>query len=213
MDAMAAVDIGADALGFIFAPSPRRVTPERVRMIITLLPPFVKTVGVFVDEKQNTIKSVMADCGLDMAQLHGSESPAYCQDFMPRALKAFRIRDEESLTPLKSYQGHVRAILLDTYAKGKAGGTGKTFDWHKAVKAKGLGMPLILAGGLSPANIEDAILSVQPYGVDIGSGVEKRPGQKDHTLLKELMRRIKITESVKSVKSNESIETKGIAHD
>ncbi len=178
---------GADALGFIFAPSPRRIAPQTAREIIRAVPPFVKTVGVFVNEAPATIREVMQHCGLDLVQLHGDESPALCEELMPCTIKALRIKDESSLQTSQPYHGKVRALLLDTYSKEKAGGTGKTFDWNLAIKIKEMGIPIILSGGLGPSNIDLAIHTVRPYAVDVNSGVEKCPGKKSHILIKALM--------------------------
>jgi len=186
-DASMAVELGVDALGFIFAQSPRQIDPEKARAIISSLPPFVQTVGVFVNEAPAKITEVVRFCGLDMIQLHGDESPDVCSEFMPRTIKAFRLKDESSLESIKPYLGKVRALLFDTYSEEKRGGTGKTFDWGLAVKGKELGVPIILSGGLSPSNIEDAISTVKPYAVDVNSGVEESPGIKDHHLMKQLM--------------------------
>jgi phosphoribosylanthranilate isomerase len=186
-DASIAVEFGANALGFIFAPSPRQITPQKARAIIHAIPPFVKTVGVFVNEAPATIREVMQHCGLDLIQLHGDESPALCEELMPGTIKALRIKDESSLQAGRAYQGKVRALLLDTYSKEKAGGTGKTFNWNLAIKIKEMGIPIILSGGLGPSNIDLAIHTVRPYGVDVNSGVEKCPGKKSHILIKALM--------------------------
>ncbi len=186
-DASTAVRLGADALGFIFAPSPRRIAPQTAREIIRAVPPFVKTVGVFVNEAPATIREVMQHCGLDLVQLHGDESPALCEELMPCTIKTLRIKDESSLQTSQPYYGKVRALLLDTYSKEKAGGTGKTFDWKLAIKIKEMGIPIILSGGLGPSNIDLAIHTVRPYAVDVNSGVEKCPGKKSHILIKALM--------------------------
>jgi phosphoribosylanthranilate isomerase len=186
-DASIAVELGANALGFIFAPSPRQLTPQKARAIIRAIPPFVKTVGVFVNEAPATIRDVMQHCGLDMIQLHGDEPPALCDELMPCAIKALRIKDESSLQTGRAYQGKIRALLLDSYSKEKAGGTGKTFDWNLAIKIKKMGIPIILSGGLGPSNIDLAIHTVRPYAVDVNSGVEKCPGKKSHILIKALM--------------------------
>jgi phosphoribosylanthranilate isomerase len=190
-DASVAVKLGADALGFIFAPSPRRVAPESVRDIVELLPAFVHTVGVFVDETLATIQDIVNYCGLDRVQLHGNEPPEFCRKLMPRTLKAFRMKDASSLPAMESYKGQVRAILLDTYQRGIRGGTGETFGWGLAVKAKKFGMPVILSGGLRPSNIEQAISTVRPGAVDVNSGVEVSPGKKSPTLMKALMEAIR----------------------
>ena len=190
-DASIAVELGAGALGFIFADSPRQITPQKARDIIRAMPPFVKTVGVFVDEGPAAIKEIIHYCGLDLVQLHGDESPDLCCELMPYTIKALRIKDESSLRTSRIYQGKVRALLLDTYSKDKAGGTGKTFNWQLAIKIKKLGIPIILAGGLGPANIDGAVSTVRPYAVDVNSGVEKRPGKKSHTLMKDLMEKVR----------------------
>ena len=194
-DANAAAELGVDMLGFIFAPSPRRVEPEKARDIIRTIPPFVKTVGVFVDEDPAVIKQVISFCGLDMVQLHGDESPDICQDLMPRSIKSFRLKDESSLQPISSYQGKVRAFLFDTYLEEVKGGTGKTFDWNLAVKGKKPGVPIILSGGLKPSNIKEAISIVKPEAIDVNSGVEKHPGKKDPIAIKELMENMRETDS------------------
>ena len=190
-DAWIAVDCGAGALGFIFADSPRQIKPHKARDIINAVPPFVKTVGVFVNEDPTVIRNVKHYCGLDLVQLHGDESPDLCAELMPYAIKALRIKDESSLRRARPYRGKVRALLLDTYSKDKAGGTGETFDWQLAIKIKKLGVPIILAGGLGPSNINDAISIVRPYAVDVNSGVEKHPGKKSHTLIEDLMQKVK----------------------
>jgi phosphoribosylanthranilate isomerase len=164
-DALRAVELGVHSLGFIFAPSPRRVQPEDVRHIIDTLPPFVQTVGVFVDEDLRTIRDIVDFCRLDMVQLHGDEPPDLCSNCMPKTIKAFHLNDERSLQWIEPYCGKVRAFLFDTHSEGKRGGTGKTFDWDLAIGSKKLGVPVILAGGLSPSNIRQAILTVQPYAV------------------------------------------------
>jgi phosphoribosylanthranilate isomerase len=186
-DASMAVELGVDALGFIFAPSPRQITPERARDIIRAAAPFVKTVGVFVDEDMVEIRRIMEFCGLDLVQLHGDESPDFCHELMPYVVKAFRLKDESTVIAIRPYLGRVRALLFDTHSEGKKGGTGKTFDWGLAVKGKALGVPIILSGGLGPSNIEKAISTVRPYSVDVNSGIEESPGKKSLALLSRLM--------------------------
>jgi phosphoribosylanthranilate isomerase len=186
-DASLAVELGADALGFIFAPSPRQVTPEEVRSIIAALPPFIQTVGVFVDEDLATVQRIIDFCGLDLVQLHGDELPGVCHELMPRTIKTFRLKDESSLAALRPYRGCVKAFLFDTYSEDRKGGTGRTFDWELAVRGKGLGIPVILAGGLSPSNIQEAVLAVKPYAIDVNSGIEESPGRKSPVLMKRLI--------------------------
>ncbi len=190
-DASMAIELGVGALGFIFASSPRQITPQKARDIIRTIPPFVKTVGVFVDEGPAAIKEVIHYCGLDLVQLHGHESPDLCCELMPHTIKALRIKDEASLSKSRTYRGKVRALLLDSYSKDMDGGTGKTFDWQLAIKIKKLGIPIILAGGLGPSNIDDAIRTVRPYAVDVNSGVESRPGKKSHMRMKDLMKTVR----------------------
>ncbi|MBW1723345.1 MAG: phosphoribosylanthranilate isomerase [Deltaproteobacteria bacterium] len=178
-DALDAVSLGADALGFVFAPSPRRVRVASAREIIRRLPPFVQTVGVFVDENVDRIREIMMECGLDLVQLHGDEPPEVCKALGPRAVKGFRIKDRGSLRSLAAYKDHVRGYLLDAFSERRKGGTGKTFDWGLALEAKALGVPLILAGGLDSSNVMEAVERVRPWAVDVSSGVEERPGKKN----------------------------------
>jgi phosphoribosylanthranilate isomerase len=190
-DALLAVELGVDALGFVFAPSPRQVKPETARRIIGSLPPLVRTVGVFVDENPALMRDIVNFCGLDMVQLHGNEPPHICADLMPRAIKAFCLKDEQDLRSLNAYYRKARAFLFDGYAGEMKGGTGTTFDWGLAVKAKKLGVPVILAGGLNPGNVREAIRTVRPYAVDVSSGIEERPGKKSPLLMREFIQSIR----------------------
>ena len=176
-DALAAVDYGADALGFVFFPgSPRYVSPETAREIISLLPALVTTVGVFVDEEQQKIKEVMQFAGINVLQLHGSESPDFCS-IWHRVIRALRVKDFTDLKPLEAFR-NVSAFLLDTFSPGQFGGTGQIFNWDIALEAKRFGN-IILSGGLNPDNIEKAIKRVKPYAVDVSSGIEEKKGKKD----------------------------------
>jgi len=181
-DALAAVEYGADALGFVFQPkSPRAITPELAKRIVSALPPFTATVGVFVDRNKEEIEKIAQSVSLNIVQLHGSEPPDACQ-MSRKVIKAIRVRDLTDLEPLKSYR--VSAFLLDTYSPHIMGGTGQIFNWDIAVEAKKFGR-IILAGGLKPENVEEAIRWVQPYGVDVATGVEgNKKGKKDHRKLK-----------------------------
>jgi phosphoribosylanthranilate isomerase len=190
-DALLAVELGVDALGFVFAPSPRQVNPETARRIIGSLPPLVRTVGVFVDENPALMRDIVNFCGLDMVQLHGSEPPNVCADLMPRAIKAFCLKDGQDLQSLNAYYGKARAFLFDGYAGERKGGTGTTFDWSLAVKAKELGVPVILAGGLNPGNVLNAVRTVRPYAVDVSSGIEESPGKKSPLLMREFIQGIR----------------------
>jgi phosphoribosylanthranilate isomerase len=177
-DATVAVEAGANLLGFVFYDeSPRCIPMEQAAEIIRVLPPLVAKVGVFVNAPAATVLSAVRDCGLTMLQFHGNESPEYCTQFGVMSIKAFRIRDAESLHALPDYR--TDAWLLDTYAADKPGGTGATFNWDLAVEAGKLGRPIFLAGGLTPENVADAVRQVRPFAADVSSGVESAPGKKD----------------------------------
>lgn len=186
-DGLAAAKFGADALGFVFAPSPRRISVERAREIIKVLPPLVQTVGVFVNEDPEKVLSTAAACGLDILQFHGDESAIYCSSFDRRVIKAVRLQGRDDLDNLSKYVNVVDALLLDTYVPNKLGGTGITFDWNLAVEARRYGR-IILAGGLNPENVAAAISMVKPYAVDASSGLEQSPGAKDHEKMVQFMR-------------------------
>ncbi|NOZ68261.1 MAG: phosphoribosylanthranilate isomerase [Deferribacteres bacterium] len=183
-DALAAVRYGADAVGFVFYhKSPRAVTPETAKTIISSLPPFITTVGVFVDEEIREMEKIASYAGLDVIQLHGSESPDKCRNAGRKIIKAVRVKHRADIEILRQYR-NVSAFLLDTYSPSAIGGTGETFNWEIAVEAKKFGR-IILAGGLDPGNVEEAIKIVRPYGVDVSSGVEgSEKGRKDHVKLK-----------------------------
>ncbi|MBI4682349.1 MAG: phosphoribosylanthranilate isomerase [Nitrospirae bacterium] len=189
-DAFAAIKCGADAIGFVFYPkSPRSVTPEIAKSIISSLPPFVTTVGVFVDEDKANLNKIVSDTGLDVVQLHGAESPEYC-NINKKVIKAIRIKEISDLELLNQYEG-ASAFLLDSYYPGAIGGTGQIFNWEIAVEAKKIGR-IILAGGLNPDNIEEAVKMVQPYGVDVASGVEGgTKGKKDLIKLRLFIERVR----------------------
>jgi len=177
-DALVAVEVGADAVGFIFyKKSPRSVTMKTVREIVLELPPFVDTVGVFVDETAEQVNKIADYCNLDIIQLHGDESPTYCKKIRRKVIKAFRIKDMQSVKKISNFQ--VSGFLLDTFSEKLHGGTGKVFDWNLALPAKKFG-PVIMAGGLTPNNVQQAVRQIRPYGVDVCSGVESEPGIKDH---------------------------------
>jgi len=181
-DARVAMDAGAHALGFIFFPgSPRYVTSAAAARIISQLPPLVSKVGVFVNEPFESILQIAKTTGIDTIQLHGDETPALCEALARegfKVIKAFRIKDQSSLHSLQQYSA--AAFLLDSYVPGQLGGTGARFNWDLAVQVAASGTPIILAGGLVPENIRDAVAKVAPYGVDVSSGVESAPGKKDH---------------------------------
>ncbi|HDP70308.1 MAG TPA: phosphoribosylanthranilate isomerase [Actinobacteria bacterium] len=176
-DALLASTLGADAIGFVFAGSPREIDVEVGEEISLALPPFVSKVGVFVNEKIETVKIIASRCQLDVLQFHGGESQEYCAGFSQKVIKAFRVRDFCDLNTLGKYD--VDAFLLDAFVEGKPGGTGEVFNWEIAKKAKDFGKPIILSGGLNVKNVIEAINFVQPYAVDVSSGVEEGPGKKD----------------------------------
>jgi len=176
-DAVAAVEAGADALGFMFyGPSPRKMSAKAAGEIVRALPPFVAKVGVFVNPTAEEVLETVSLCGLDTLQFHGDETPEFCQKFSPlKVYKAFRIQNHGSLQSLADYQ--TDAWLLDGFVPDKPGGGGAKFNWDLAVEAKKLGRPIILAGGLTPENVADAVRKVQPFAVDVSSGVEESPGK------------------------------------
>ncbi|HMN02772.1 phosphoribosylanthranilate isomerase [Geobacter anodireducens] len=188
-DALVAVEAGADALGFVFHDeSPRHVTPEQAAGIIAGLPPFIQTVGLFVNRPLAFVNDTAARCRLDLVQLHGDEPPEFCDAVERRVIKAFRVKDITSLDPIRHYR--VAAHLLDAYSPKAYGGTGLTFNWDIAAAAKAFG-PLILAGGLTPDNVREAVETVKPYAVDVSGGVESAPGRKDAARVREFIRRAK----------------------
>ncbi len=194
-DALCAVELGADALGFIFVESsPRYISPAAAHAIIRALPPFVVPVGVVMNTQRAAIRAIAEESGIGCVQLHGDEQPEEMTGLGVPAYKSFRVDGKFSPEILRRYPGP--AYLLDTYAEGGLGGTGKTFDWDIAVGAKAFGK-IILAGGLNPENIAGAIRKIRPYAVDINSGVEISPGKKDRIKLQELfrvLRRVEIEE-------------------
>ncbi len=196
-DALAAVEAGADALGFMFSDlSPRWLTREAAAKIIRQLPPFIVKVGVFVDAPEAIVKQTVAECGLDALQFHGAETPEYCARFAPhKVIKAVRVRDSSSLRMLSSFE--TDAWLMDSWVPGKLGGTGETFRWELAAEAKDWGRPIILAGGLKPENIAQAIHEVWPYAVDVSSGVEEAVGKKDHAAIRDFISAVRQIENDK----------------
>lgn len=187
-DALAAIESGADALGFVFyAGSPRYISPDDAGKIIRELPPFVTTVGVFVDERREEMQRIIRHASIDVVQLHGHEPPDACL-IDGRVIKAIRVKELNDLRPLRHYR--VSAYLLDTYAPESLGGTGQIFNWDIATDAKQFGR-IILAGGLNPDNVEKAVRWVRPYAVDVSSGVEEEKGKKDHKRMKLFIKRAK----------------------
>jgi phosphoribosylanthranilate isomerase len=197
-DALFAAELGADAIGFVFAPSPRQVSPEKAKSISTALPPFIQTVGVFVDESAEEVLATADFCRLDVLQFHGKESIDYCARHVRRVIKGIRVKDENQLKTCSEYSGAVDAILLDTHVSGQSGGTGRTFDWNLAKRAGQYGR-IILAGGLHAGNVADAIHLAGPYGVDASSCLEKEPGVKDHDKMARFVRAVHNAETEQGV--------------
>ncbi|MEK6302554.1 MAG: phosphoribosylanthranilate isomerase [Acidobacteriota bacterium] len=185
-EAEAAVDAGADALGFNFWPrSPRHISPEAADKIIAVLPPFVASVGVFVNEARQTIETIASDLRLDAVQLHGDESPEFCASIKTvKTIKALRVSEGFEAQSVKSYR--VSMILLDAGLAGSYGGTGTTLNWRTAAECAKLA-PIILAGGLTAENVAEAITTVRPAAIDVCSGVEAEPGRKDLNKLRSFM--------------------------
>ncbi len=178
-----ACELGADALGFVFhKPSPRYIEPAKAASIIAKIPRLVTTVGVFVDLPAEEIREIAATAGLDRAQLSGQESPEYCHALGVSWIKGFRLAAKEDLDEISNY-GKDTDILLDSYVKGIPGGTGKKINWEWAALARSHGR-IILAGGLEPDNVADAVKVASPHAVDVSSGVESEPGIKDHDKIK-----------------------------
>ena len=189
-DAMAAADFGADALGFVFFKnSPRYISPVNAEKIIKKLPPFISAVGVFVNEDKKNIEKIVSRTGINITQLHGDEPPKACNLSKP-SIKAIRVKSLDSLEVISKYKDKVSAFLLDTYTPELFGGTGQIFNWDIAVEARQFGK-VILAGGLTPENIEKAVRYVHPYAVDVSSGVEAEKGRKDHKKMRLFIERAK----------------------
>ncbi len=187
-DGLKAASLGVDALGFIFAPSLRRVEPDTTHKIIQALPTTLLKVGVFVDEDPEEVLRVAEYCGLNALQFHGKESPDYCQKFSLLVIKAIQIKDLESLDDMERYPDTI--LLLDTYSPVKAGGTGNSFSWEIALKAKEK-RDFILSGGLNQDNVGEAIKKMRPFGVDVCSGVETNPGKKDLLKMAEFVKEVR----------------------
>ena len=191
-DALAAVEAGADALGFVFyAKSPRAVTALQARAIIAALPPFVTTVGLFVNASACELNETLDAVPLDLLQFHGDETPEQCQGYHRPYIKALRVKAGDDIAgTCKAYAG-ASGILLDAYVEGVPGGTGQAFDW--SLIPRDLSAPIILAGGLTVENVAGAIVQVRPYAVDVSGGVEKSKGIKDHDKIRAFMQAVRVT--------------------
>jgi phosphoribosylanthranilate isomerase len=176
-DALFAIEQGADALGFVFYEnSPRYISPADAANICNQLPVFVEKVGLFVDEAATTVEALVEQVGLTLLQFHGSEDEAYCASFAIKYMKAIRVKNQQDVIAAFEQYRSSSSILLDTYVDGVQGGTGQLFDWGVIPEDKA--SQIILAGGLTAANVKDAIVQLKPYGVDISGGVEAAPGLK-----------------------------------
>ncbi|QEY62261.1 phosphoribosylanthranilate isomerase [Metapseudomonas lalkuanensis] len=187
-DALAAIAAGADAIGFVFyAKSPRAVTPAQARAIIAALPPFVTTVGLFVDMPRAELTRLLAEVPLDLLQFHGDEGPEDCAGYGRPYIKALRVKPGDDVAAAISHYPAASGILLDTYVPGTPGGTGEAFDW--SLVPRDAAKPLILAGGLTPENVGDAVRQVRPYAVDVSGGVEASKGIKDAAKIQAFIQR------------------------
>lgn len=188
-DAQTAVRYGASAIGLVFCSSPRRVSPRQALCIRRSMPSSIEVVGVFLDEEVSRVRETADFCGLDAVQLHGNEPPEVCRAVDLPVIKAFRVRDQVSLSLINDYRGAVRAVLLDSWSPDVGGGTGRRFDWSLVAGARAFDVPMILAGGLTPDNVASAVAGVGPWGLDVSSGVERSPGEKDPVLVRRFLER------------------------
>lgn len=181
-DAIGAVRAGADALGVILAESPRQVSISQAEEIFSGVPPFVTRIAVFVDASEEYVEAATRRLGLHAVQFHGDESPERCATAPVPVVKVFKVGTEFDYKITEPYRGSVAAVLLDTYELAKIGGTGKAFRWQEVTGLPGWA-PFVVAGGLTPGNVAEAIATLRPYAVDVSSGVEERPCQKDRVLM------------------------------
>ncbi len=190
-DAQTAVLAGCDMLGFVFyEKSPRYIRPDRAGDIISSLPGEVEKVALFVNEQKKTIIDILNQIKeIDILQFHGDETPDYCNAFNKRIIKAIRVKNKDSVKQMASY--NVNFFLLDAFKKDVYGGTGENFEWKLAKNAKAYNVPIILSGGLNPENVKEAIELVEPYAVDVSSGVEISPGRKDPELIKKFIQEVR----------------------
>lgn len=181
-DVAHAIAAGADAVGFVFVPgTPRAVAPHVVAPWVAAMPPFVNPVALFVNSSRAEVEETIRITGIRTVQFHGEETPDFCRYFRERVkvIKVFRVRDLSTVAAMGPYAEVTDAWLLDAFTPGAHGGTGKTFDWDLAASLRELARPLILAGGLKPENVGEAIRRFEPFAVDVSSGVESGPGKKD----------------------------------
>jgi len=189
-DALAAVNYGADALGFVFYDkSPRFLDIEPAISIFNDIPPFINKVALFVNANSNYINTVLEKLSIDVLQFHGDEDEAFCSSFNKPYLKAIRMRDSTNLNVLAEHYSSASGLLLDAFDTTQYGGTGQAFNW--GLIPKQCDLPIILAGGLTIQNVYSAVKSTHLYAVDVSSGVEKNKGVKDHQLIKQFMHEVK----------------------
>lgn len=194
-DALTAVHFGANAIGFVFwRQSARYIMPATAREIIAVLPPFVTTVGVYVDPDPEWVEETASVAGLNLLQFHGDESPEFCRGFPLPYIKAVRVRPGLDLLQYAARYSGARGLLLDTYVEDAPGGTGHVFDW--SLIPRKLPLPLILSGGLHPGNVTMAIVQAQPWGVDVSSGVEASKGIKNAEKIAAFMQGVRTSESL-----------------
>lgn len=189
-DGIAAAAAGADMIGLMFYErSPRNVSIATAAEISRALSPFIVKVGVFVNPDEDTVMRAIGECGVTLLQFHGEETPEFCTQFGVMNMKAFRVRDAASLDALPNYP--TDAYLLDAYSPDAHGGTGAKFNWDLAIEAKKHGKPIFLAGGLTAENVAEAVRKVEPFGVDVSSGVESAPGKKDHAKVRSFIHKVR----------------------
>jgi phosphoribosylanthranilate isomerase len=190
-DALAAVEAGYDAIGFVFyKKSSRYIAPPAAKKIVARLPGGVIKIGVFVNEQENVIKKIAKLCKLDILQFHGEEAPEFCRRFKGhKVIKVFRVKDKIDLEKIKQYK--VSAYLFDSFSKTRPGGTGKGFNWEILRGLKGIARPIFLSGGLNARNVSKAVAIVHPDWVDVSSSLELCPGRKDHAKVKRFIQAAK----------------------
>ncbi len=191
-DGLAAARAGVDAIGLVFyPPSPRHVSIEQARAVLSALPPFVTSVGLFVNAEAAQVREVLDGVPLDLLQFHGDEPPEYCRGFGRPYMKALRMREGLDVNAEAARYHDAAALLLDAYHPGTPGGTGEAFDWERV--PSDCPLPIVLAGGLSPENVAQAVRATHPYAVDLSSGVEAAKGIKDPARIQALMAQLRTT--------------------
>ena len=185
-DAISAAELGADALGFVFYPkSPRFISPKNAKEIIKKLPPFISMVGLFVNQSKSEVEEVIKGCPLNLLQFHGDENEAFCKQYNLPYIKAISMKSDVDLLKCVQEYNSAKALLLDTFSKVARGGSGEVFDW-KMIPPNTL-KPIIVAGGLTPDNVQTLLEVISPYGVDVSSGIEINKGLKDYKLMKKFI--------------------------